>query len=262
MESPFGVASKRLASGPAHATHSSWSWSCVRAHTRARVWCSTWPRPWVVAVLRPVARLPHAKDTCESHSRQRHAGDRAAWWWWAAAAAAAAGCEAARWRTRQQCTLRRLGCSGYLRASRGAFCCFMCESGHRNSTSTSFCSPCWRKDVELSCLQQRNARETDSGNHFQTDTPRPRISDFVGFCDARALWIARGDARRLPSASFWTISISFAASLFSPDAGIIVCGFGWRDLNQDFQEQKRSSAALSPLEIPRKPWPFACLMSS
>jgi len=26
-------------------------------------------------------------------------------------------------------------------------------------------------------------------------------------------------------------------------------------LNQDFQEQKRSSAALVPLEIPRKPWP-------
>jgi hypothetical protein len=31
-------------------------------------------------------------------------------------------------------------------------------------------------------------------------------------------------------------------------------------LNQDFQEQKRSSAALVPLEIPRKPWPYAFLM--
>jgi hypothetical protein len=31
-------------------------------------------------------------------------------------------------------------------------------------------------------------------------------------------------------------------------------------LGQDFQEQKRSSAALVPLEIPRKPWPCAFLM--
>ena len=31
-------------------------------------------------------------------------------------------------------------------------------------------------------------------------------------------------------------------------------------LNQDFQEQKRSSAALVLLEIPRKPWPFTFLM--
>jgi hypothetical protein len=36
--------------------------------------------------------------------------------------------------------------------------------------------------------------------------------------------------------------------------------WGYRDLVQDFQEQKRSSAALVPLEIPRKPWPCAFLM--
>jgi hypothetical protein len=33
-----------------------------------------------------------------------------------------------------------------------------------------------------------------------------------------------------------------------------------RDLNQDFQEQKCSSAALVPLEIPSKPWPCTFLM--
>jgi hypothetical protein len=31
-------------------------------------------------------------------------------------------------------------------------------------------------------------------------------------------------------------------------------------LNQDFQEQKCSSAALVPLEIPSKPWPCTFLM--
>ncbi len=33
-------------------------------------------------------------------------------------------------------------------------------------------------------------------------------------------------------------------------------------LNQDCQEHKGSSAALVPLEIPRKSWPSACLVST
>ena len=79
---------------------------------------------------------------------------------------------------------------------------------------------------------------------------------FSGFAMARALWIARGDADRLLSTTFWTISSSSAISLLSLGAGIMVCGSGGGSLNQDFQEQKCSSAALVPLEIPRKPWPF------
>ena len=67
---------------------------------------------------------------------------------------------------------------------------------------------------------------------------------------------AQAPARPL-SASFGTISIKSAASLPPPGAGIIVCD---RDsargsLDQDFQEQKCSSAALVPLEIPSKAWP-------
>ena len=37
----------------------------------------------------------------------------------------------------------------------------------------------------------------------------------------------------------------------------MVCDCGLGDLGQDFQEQKRSSPALVPLEIPSKPWPCA-----
>jgi hypothetical protein len=44
---------------------------------------------------------------------------------------------------------------------------------------------------------------------------------FRGF--ARALWIARGDANRLLSDTFWTISSSSAVSLLSLGAGIMVC---------------------------------------
>ena len=40
----------------------------------------------------------------------------------------------------------------------------------------------------------------------------------------------------------------------------MVCDCGLGDLGQDFQEQKRSSPALVPLEIPSKPWPCAFLM--
>jgi hypothetical protein len=49
-------------------------------------------------------------------------------------------------------------------------------------------------------------------------------------------------------------------------AHVVSCDAGAQGENgsliQDFQEQKCSSAALVPLEIPRKPWPCACLMSS
>jgi len=64
-------------------------------------------------------------------------------------------------------------------------------------------------------------------------------------------------AALLPSVSIelnQIISIKSVASLFSPGAGIIVCDPVRGELNQDFQEQKCSSAALVPLEIPSKPW--------
>jgi len=42
---------------------------------------------------------------------------------------------------------------------------------------------------------------------------------------------------------------------YTKDAGDPCLASTDRTLNQDFQEQKCSSAALVPLEIPRKPWP-------
>jgi hypothetical protein len=45
------------------------------------------------------------------------------------------------------------------------------------------------------------------------------LATFSGFAMARAETLTTG-------ASFWTISISFAVSLVSPGAGIIVCGSG------------------------------------
>ena len=43
----------------------------------------------------------------------------------------------------------------------------------------------------------------------------------------------------------------FCRLAFSPGGGIMVSGFGRDSLSQDFQEQKSSSAAFVPLEIPR-----------
>ena len=74
---------------------------------------------------------------------------------------------------------------------------------------------------------------------------------FSGFAMARALWIARADADRLLSTTFWTIASSSAISLLSLGAGIMVCGIlGERPrLTRDFQGHKCSGAALLLLEI-------------
>jgi hypothetical protein len=74
-------------------------------------------------------------------------------------------------------------------------------------------------------------------NRSRDDEPRPVyhentvLATFSGFAMARAPWMAQGAAARPLSASFGTISIKSAASLFS------------------------RCDALVPLEIPSKAWP-------
>jgi hypothetical protein len=158
-------------------------------------------------------------------------------------------------------------CPGQVRCRRGGVCLFRHRTAHkarRRTRATTSCRGgcCGLTELRFESLGARGGSQSPA--HARETGPKRLATRRGGTRPTGVQYFAR--RRRLTAVHDFLDhfhQLSFAVSLISQGARIIVCDLGWEGgLNQDCQEQKGSSAALVPLEIPRKPWPCACLMST